>query len=225
MNNSLNSVTLDFVLKLWIDFINFMPTLILGFLILIFGWLFAVGVGKIVGEVLKKMKFDRVFEKEGWKEAMDKAKIKISASLFVGTITKWILFIVFLWAALGTWGLAHFASFMEKIIDYIPNVIVASLIFVVAVILADFLAKIIVASTEKANFTHTHLAGEIVRWSIWIFAIFAILIELKIATELLSTLFTGVVALFVIAGGLAFGLGGKDTAAEFLHDFRKKLKG
>lgn len=225
MYNNLNNVTLDFFIGLWGNFINFLPTLVLGFIILIFGWLFSVGVGKVISQLLKKAKFDQVFQKEGWKEAMEKAKIKISASNFIGTITKWILFIIFLWAALGTWGLAHFADFMEKIIDYIPNVIVASLIFVVAVILADFLAKIIVAATERANFTHTHLAGEIVRWAIWIFAIFAILIELGIASELLSTLFAGVVALVVIAGGIAFGLGGKDTAAEILDDFRKKMKG
>ncbi len=224
MNNT-NGATLDLIFGWWVSFVNFMPALILGFLILIFGWLFSVGVGKIIAQLLKKIKFDQVFEKEGWKEAMDKAKIKISASNFVGAVSKWILFIIFLWAALGTWGLAHFAEFMEKIIDYIPNVIVAALIFVVAVILADFLAKIIVAATQRANFSHTHLAGEIVRWAIWIFAIFAILIELRIANELLSTLFTGIVALFVIAGGLAFGLGGKDTAAEILSDFKKKIKG
>jgi len=225
MYNGFNSVTLDFVAKLWYDFISYMPTLVLGFLILIFGWLFSVGVGKIVAQILKKVKFDGVFEKEGWKEAMDKAKIKISASLFVGTVVKWILFIVFLWAALATWGLTHFANFMEKIIDYVPNVIVASLIFVVAVILADFLAKIITAATERANFKHTHLAGEMVRWAIWIFAIFAILVELGIASDLLMTLFTGIVAFIVIAGGISFGLGGKDFAADILTDFKKKLKG
>jgi len=224
MYNSLSNISFDFAVKFWIDFINFLPTLIGGFIILIIGWFFSVAIGRLIAQILKKAKFDRLFEKEEWKGAMEKAKMQISASNFIGTLAKWILFIIFLWAALGTWGLTHFADFMEKIIDYIPNVIVAALIFVVAVILADFLAKIIVASTEKANFTHTHLAGEIVRWAIWIFAIFAILTELGVAQELLLTLFTGLVALFVIAGGIAFGLGGKDTAAEILEGFRKRLK-
>ncbi len=225
MYNNLNGMTFDFIVKFWADFVNFLPTLIWGFIILIFGWLFSVAVGKIIAQLLKKAKFDTLFEKEEWKGAMEKAKIKLSVSNFIGVLSKWILFIVFLWVALGTWGLTHFADFMERIIDYIPNVIVASLIFVVAVILADFLAKIIVASTEKSGFTHTHLAGEIVRWSIWIFAIFAILIELGVAQELLSTLFAGMVALIVIAGGIAFGLGGKDFAADVLENLRKKMKG
>ena len=224
MNNNLDSVTIDFALSLWVDFLNFLPALILGLLILVFGWLFSVGIGKGVAGLLRRIKFDEVFNKEGWKEAMEKAKIHITASQFIGSIVKWILFIVFLWITLGTWGLTHFANFMERIIGYIPNVIVASLIFVVAVILADFLAKIIVAATERVNFTHTHLAGEIVRWSIWIFALLAILIQLKVAKELILTLFTGFVALVAIAGGIAFGLGGKEVAAEILEDLKKKLK-
>ncbi len=225
MNNNLDTVTIDFALKLWVDFLSFLPLLVLGLLIIVFGWLFSIGVGKIVSEVLKKLRLDQTFEKEGWKEAMEKAKINISASQFIGSIIKWVLFIVFLWITLNTWGLTHFANFMERIIEYIPNVVVASLIFVVAVILADFLAKIIVASTEKAKFTHTHLAGEIVRWAIWIFALFAVLIELGIARELLSILFTGIVALIVLAGGIAFGLGGKDVAGDLLKDLKRKLKG
>ena len=65
----------------------------------------------------------------------------------------------------------------------------------------------------------------IVRWSIWIFALIAILMQLGIAPMLLQTVLTGVVALIVIAGGLAFGLGGKDMAAEVLADLKRKLKG
>jgi len=225
MNNNLNNVTVDFALELWVSFLNFLPVLVLGLLIFVFGWLFSVGVGKIVSEILRKIKLDQVFDKEGWKEALEKAKINISVSQFIGSIVKWILFIVFLWITLSTWGLTHFASFMERIIEYIPNVIVASLIFVVAIVVADLLAKIIVAATERTNFTHTHLAGEIVRWSIWVFALFAVLIELGIARELLSILFTGVVALIVLAGGIAFGLGGKEVAADVLKDLRRKLKG
>jgi hypothetical protein len=225
MINNLDTVTVDFALKLWVDFLSFLPILILGLFILVFGWLFSVGMGKIVSEVLKKAKLDEVFNKEGWKEAMNKAKIHLTASQFIGSIIKWIFFIIFLWATLSTWGLHHFANFMERIIEYIPNVIVASLIFVVAIILADFLAKIIVAATERAKFTYTHLAGEIVRWAIWIFALFAVMIELGIARELLSILFTGIIALIVLAGGIAFGLGGKEVAGDILKEFKRKLKG
>jgi len=218
------NITIIAMENFWQSFLFYLPNFILGILILVLGWFIADGTGKVVTQLLKKFKFDSFFEKEGWKEAMEKAKIKIHASKFVGIITKWIISIIFLWMAVGVLGLIYFAEFMEKIIRYIPNVIVASLIFVVAVIVADFLSKIIVVATQKAKFQHTVLAGEIAKWAIWIFATFAILIELEIARELLSILFTGIVAFMVIAGGLAFGLGGKDTAAEILENIKKGVK-
>ncbi len=218
------SITIDTMVNLWQSFLLYLPNLILGMLILIFGWFLATGLEKLTVQVLKKMKLDDFFDKEEWKKVMEKAKIKINVSKFVGSIVKWIISIIILWIATGIFGLVIFAEFMGDIIRYIPNVIVASLIFVVAVILADFLSKIVVVAMEKAKFEYTTMAGEIVRWSIWFFAIFAILIELRIARELILIFFSGAVALMVIAGGLAFGLGGKDIAAEVLNNVRKGLK-
>jgi hypothetical protein len=224
MNTDWNNITMEAISSIWQGFLIYLPNLIFGMMILVFGWFVAVGFGKIVSSVLKKAKFDNFFEKEEWKEAMNKAKIKIKASCFIGSIVRWIIYVFFLWAAVAVFGLVYFAQFMREIVGYIPNIIVASLIFVVAVMLADFLSKIIVVTSEKAKFKHTYLAGEIARWSIWIFAGFAILIELGIARELLSIIFTGIIALIVIAGGIAFGLGGKEVAGDVLKNLKDKLK-
>ncbi|PIP24245.1 MAG: hypothetical protein COX35_01780, partial [Candidatus Nealsonbacteria bacterium CG23_combo_of_CG06-09_8_20_14_all_37_18] len=154
----------------------------------------------------------------------EKAEIKVDASGFVGAIVKWVLIIVVLQIAVGILGWTDFAVILGKVIDYLPNVIVAALIFVVAVIVADILQKVVVAAAEGARFTYTRFAGAIVKWAIWIFAILAILRQLVIAPELVETLFGaivyGIVAVFVIA----FGLGGRDVAAEILQDLKKKLK-
>ena len=69
------------------------------------------------------------------------------------------------------------------------------------------------------------MVGVIVRWSIWIFAAIAILTQLGVTPVLWQTLFTGLVALAVVAGGLAFGLGGKEVAAQLLQDLNRKLRG
>ena len=224
MNADWSTVTIQALVTLWESFLLYIPNLIMGLLLLIFGWFIAYGLGKLVSEILKKMKFDSLFAKEEWREAMQKAKINLNASAFVGSIVKWVVYIIFIWAAVGAFGLVYFSQFMAEILNYIPNVIVAALIFVVAVILADFLSKIVVVATEKAKFKFTSFAGEIVKWAIWIFAIFAILIQLGIARELIITLFTGIVALIVIAGGIAFGLGGQEFARDTLKDVKDKLK-
>jgi len=210
--------------NLWQAFLNFIPTLIGAILVFIVGWFIAIGVGKLVAEILKRIKFNRLFEKGAWKAALEKAELEITPSEFVGAIFKWVLIIVFLQVAVGILGWIQFAVLLDKVIGYLPNVIVAALIFVVAVIVADITEKVVVAAAEGAKFAYTHLAGIIVKWAIWVFAILAILRQLIIVPELVDTLFNalvyGTVAILVIS----FGLGGKEVAAEILQDIKNRIK-
>ncbi len=208
----------------WESFLAFIPNLVGALLIFVIGWFFAVGVGKLTAGILTKLKFNSFFESESWVDAMDKADMELDISQFIGAVVKWILIIVVLWLSVDVLGFSQFANLMEEIVAYLPNVIVSALIFVVAVMVADFLSKIMVAATEKADFVHTGLAGAIVKWAIWLFAIFAILIQLGIASELLETLFEGLVYMVAIAGGLAFGLGGKDAAGEMIAKMKESLE-
>ena len=96
------------------------------------------------------------------------------------------------------------------------------MILVVAVIIADILEKLVRVAVEGIKVGYGKLVGSIVKWAIWIFAILAILMQLKIAVELILTLFTGFVIMVAIAGGIAFGLGGKEMAREILQTLRDK---
>ena len=218
------TITLESLQGLWQGFLTFVPKIIGALIVIIIGWFIAIAIGRLVTEILKRIKFDKIFERGIWKEALAKAKWKVDPSGFIGAIVKWVLFIAILVAAIEILGFTQFAVFVSRIAAWLPNVIVAAAIFVVAVIIADYLPKIIRAGSEGMKLRYSHLLEKIVRWAIWIFAILAILIQLGIAKELIMTLFTGFVAFLVIAGGLAFGLGGKDTAAEILADLRKRIK-
>lgn len=219
------AVTLQALQDVWQAFLNFIPNLIGAIIIFVIGWFIAIAIGKLVAEILKRIRFDRLFEKGGWKAALEKAELKIIPSEFVGAIFKWILVIVFLQVAVGILGWVQFANLLDKIIGYLPNVIVAALIFVVAVIVADIVEKVVVAAAEGARFAYTHIAGAIVKWAIWIFAILAILRQLIIVPELVNTLFNALVYGIVAVLVISFGLGGKEVAAEILQDLRKKLRG
>jgi len=218
------SITYHALQGLWLGFVALVPKIIGALIVFIIGWFIAIGVGKLVTEILKQLKFNRIFEKGAWKDALERAEFKVDASGFIGAIFKWVLVIVFLMAAVDILGFTQFAALLKSILGYLPNVIVAALIFVVAVIIADIVEKIVRAAVEGVKVGYGNLVGAIVKWSIWIFAILAILVQLGIAKELITTLFTGLVALIVISAGIAFGLGGKDTAAEILADLRKKLR-
>ena len=181
--------------------------------------------GKLITEILKRIKFNQIFEKGSWDEALAKADIKVDTSSFIGAVIKWILAIVFLMAAVEILGLNQFAGFLQSILNYLPNVVTAVLIFVVTVIVVDILEKVVRASVESMRVGYGHMVSVVVRWSVWVFALLAILMQLKVTPSLIQTLFTGLVALVVVAGGIAFGLGGKDVAGEVVRDLYKKLKG
>jgi len=219
------SVTINALQELWQGFVVFIPALIGAILIFVIGWFIAIGVARLVTEVLKKLRFNRIFERGVWKEALAKAEFKIDAAGFIGVIIKWVLVIVFLMAAVEILGLSEFASFLKSVLAYLPNVVVASFIFVVAVIIADLLEKVVRAAVESTRVGYGHIVGVIIRWSIWIFAILAILVQLKVAPTLIQTLFTGLIAVIVISAGIAFGFGGKEIAGEVLKDLYRKLKG
>lgn len=219
------SITINALLDLWQGFLGFIPSLIGAIVVFIIGWFIALAVGRLVAEILSRLKFNELFKKTDWQRAFQKAELTVNPSEFLGAIVKWILVIVFLLAAVEILGFTQFTVFLGTIVNYLPNVFIAALIFVIAVIVADIVQKIVVAGVEKMKVGYSNFIGVIVKWSIWIFAVLAILYQLGVVRPMVQTLFAGLVALFVISFGLAFGLGGKDVAAEFLQDWKRKLRG
>ncbi|MFH0791688.1 MAG: hypothetical protein V1905_00525 [bacterium] len=218
------SVTVNALLNLWQGFLLFMPNLFGATIIFVLGLLVSALVGKWSAKLLEKLRFNKLFERESWRDAFNKANVKIKASEFVGQSLRWILTLVFLSASIEILGLYQFASFLTGILAYLNNVVIAALIFVVTVVVVDIVVKLIVTTGEGAKFTRTKMAGEMARWSIWVFAIMAIIHQLGVATRLVEILFTGIVMLVVIAGGLAFGLAGKDAANDVIRDIKERMR-
>lgn len=216
--------TVNALKSLLVGSIDFIPNLIGALLVFIVGLIISVAIGKLVAEILKKIRFNQIFEKGNWKSALEKADIKVDASVFIGAIVKWVLLIAFLIAAVQILGFDQLKDFFVSVLDYLPNVIVAATILVVAVIIADILEKVVRAAVEGIKVGYGQLIGVIVKWSIWIFAILAILLQLGIAEDLIKIIVQGVIALIVIAGGIAFGLGGKEAAGEIIQDLKSKIE-
>lgn len=219
-----SSITVEKLQDLWGGFLNFIPELIGAIIVFVVGWIIAAWIGKIVTEVLKRAKFDKIFEKTKWDEAFEKADFKMDMSSFLGNLVKWILVIVFLSAAVEILGLTQFAIFLGTIVAWLPNLVVAAAIFVVGVIIADFAEKLIKAVVSKMNVKYVNLVGAVTRWAIWIFAGLMILSQLGVGGEIIQIIVSGFVALIVVSSAIAFGLGGRDLAREILEDARAKMR-
>jgi hypothetical protein len=212
--------------NLWSGVITFIPNLLIAVIIFIVGWIIAVALGKVIIQVVRLFKVDKLFQTIGAEEPLAKAGFRLDVGAFVGGLVRWFFIVVFLMAALEVLGLTQVNIFLrEVVLAYLPNVIVAALILVVAAFVADAMQKIVVGSAKAAGVPSTHLLGGITKWAIWLFAILAALYQLGIAGVFAQTLFTGFVAMLAIAGGLAFGLGGKDAAARYIEKLKRDIGG
>ncbi len=216
-------ITITALQDAWQSFLIFIPKLLGAIIIFVVGWFIAIGIGKLVAEVLVRLKFNQLFEKTGWKEALEKAELKVNPSEFIGAIFKWILVIVFLSAAVDVLKLSQFAVLLNRLIGWLPNLIVAIAIFVVAIILADILEKLTRASVKKIGVKCVGFLGTISRWGIYIFAGLTILSQLGVAPAIINAIVFGFVGMISLALGLAFGLGGKDAAAKLIEEIKEKI--
>lgn len=212
--------------NLWAQFISFLPSVIAALIVFFIGWAIAVAVGRLIEKVLVILRVNQAFENlKGLRQAVEQAGLRLNIALLVGEIFKWFLIIVTLLAATDILGLQDVSSFLTAVLLYIPNVAVAALILVISVVLANFVYRTVLASVQAAGFTSGGAVAAISKWSIIVFALFAALLQLKVATQLIQTLLTALFAMVAIAGGLAFGLGGKDLAAKWLRKAEDDLTG
>jgi len=122
--------------------IAFVANLVLAIVVFIIGYLISVGIGKLVTEILKSVRFNKLFEKEGWRKALQRANVEVNPSEFIGAIFKWVFVIVSLLVAVDVLRLTAFAGFLTQVLNYVPNVLVAVLVFVVAIVISDIVENL-----------------------------------------------------------------------------------
>ena len=213
--------------NIWASFIDFVPRFLFAVIIFIIGWIIGSIIGKAVDQVISALKIDKALEGAGANKMMDKTGMKLNVGGFIGGVVKWFIIVVFLVASLDVMSLTAVTDFLKNdVLMYLPHVIVAALVLVIATVIADFMGKVVLASAKAGGVRSANFLGTLTRYSIFIVAFVIALGELGIAAAYMQVLFTGLVAMLAIAGGLAFGLGGKEAAArtiEKLHEHTKPM--
>lgn len=218
------NITIGALEDLWEGFVEFIPELVGALIVLIVGCFIAIWVGKGIAELLKRLKFDKIFETSRWREALNQADFKMRVSSFIGAIVKWILIIVFLLAAVEILGLTAFANFLSDVVNWLPNLFIAAAIFAVAAVVAEYSEKILRLIVGRMRLGATRVLGGIIRSAVWIFAVLMILSQLGVTPEIVHAVVYGFVGLIALSGALAFGLGGRDLAKETLGSLKEKIK-
>jgi hypothetical protein len=203
---------------IWFGVASFIPTLLIAVIIFAIGWVLATLIEKLVQGLFKTFKVDSALKSAGLEDIIKRSGYNLNSGSFVGGLVKWFVIVVFLIASFDIIGLSQVNSFLKDVVlSYLPQVIVAVLVLMIAVVISDAVQKIVIASAKAAHIKSAALLGSISKWAIWIFAFLTALIQLGIAPGLLQTLFMGIVVAAALALGLSFGLGGKEAAARILE--------
>lgn len=228
MNNynypaSVNSVS-DALQDLYARFISFLPDFLAAIIVLVVGWIVAVAVAKLIKSLLHSAKIDELGDKLGLDQLSARSGMKLSVSGTIAWVVKWFLLIAFFLGATDILELPRVSDFLNDVLHYLPNVVAAAAILLVGAMVANFLSRLVRHSVQAAGLASADMLAAVTQWAIMIFAVLATLNQLGIADAFMRDLFRAVVYMLALAGGLAFGLGGKDHASKVLDKIEKDMK-
>lgn len=215
-------VIVDSLQRVSLQLADFLPLLLGAVVLFVIGWIVAIALGKVVEQLVRALRVDQLLSRLEVEKAMERAGWRLNSGAFIGGLVKWFLIVVFLLAAANALRLNDVSVFLRDVLNYLPKVIVAVLILIIAALVADTVERLVRGSVQAAGHRGS-LAGVTVRWAIWLFAIFAVLIQLGIARELVLAFVSALVYGVALALALAFGLGGKEAAAQFIEKVRGEL--
>jgi hypothetical protein len=194
-------------------FLSAIPVVIGALIILAIAWILSGILGRLVTELARRAGLDRLVLEHGTGVYGD-AATKVKPSRVAGDVIKWIIRLFGLISAANLLGLTQVSQLLNQIILWIPNLIVAAIILLVAPLIARFVRGVIEVGAGRMGFSNASLLGRMAEIAIVVFAVIIAINQVGIAANLVNTLFIGVVAAIALAFGLAFGLGGRDVAAE-----------
>jgi small-conductance mechanosensitive channel len=199
--------------------VNFFPKFLVGLVVLIIGIIIASILKQVVVGAFKALKVDVYLKKY----AVPGAKEGYVWINLLAEIVRWFVIIVFLVPTAEVWGLPQIIAILNEFLMYLPNVFVAAVIAMIGFVLAKLAHDLLLASMKGVDNQTAVTVASITRWVINVFVVLVVLNQLGVAADLIRILFTGIVAMLAVAGGIAFGLGGQGAAQEVIEGIKKRL--
>ncbi|GAC1396840.1 MAG: hypothetical protein NVS4B5_16540 [Vulcanimicrobiaceae bacterium] len=197
------------------------PNIIGAVLLLIIGWIIAGIIGKLVTRLLRVVHLDTVADRIGVNAFLVRSGTKLRASDIFGLIITWVVRLTFVEMAAEQLGMPQVSLVINQILGFVPNIIVAMVILAVGAFLGQLLGGIVRGTASEAGLGNPAFLAKLASGAVMAFAVIAALNELNIAPIVVNTLYIGLVAALALALGLAFGLGGRDTAARLTEKWTK----
>ena len=203
----------------------FLPNLLAALLILLGGWIMAKFIRLLVFRFLLAIRFDVAGERAGIDAMLARADIRQSPPELVAILVYWLTTLLVVITAINTLGLTAVAELLNRILLYIPKVIAAVVVLILGLFVANFLSGVIRTAAASAGLAEAEVLATIARYSLTVFTGAVTLHELGVGAELVRAAFTIVFGAVGLALALAFGLGCKDLAREWVTRYLESARG
>ena len=200
------------------------PVIIGALIILAIGWFVASLVARAIAAILRRVRFNDMAHRSGFAGFVNSTGIETDAIGFVALTAKWFVRLIALVVAFDALGLPAVSDTLRQLVLWLPSLVVALVVLVLGGLAANALSGMVRASASRGDLGNPDVLAAIARGAVWTFAIVIAVNQVGIASELVTTLFTAVVAGLALALGLAFGLGGRETAAEIIQELYQRVR-
>jgi len=198
-------------------FLSAIPKVIGFLVILVIGWMIAAALAKAVSSILRAVKFNDLAQRAGLSGFVQKMGLHTDAAGFVAMIAKWFVRLIVLVSAFDALGLPAVSQVLQQLLLWLPNLVVALIALVIGGLAANAVSGLVRGASSEAKLGSPELLANIAKIAVWAFAIVVAVNQIGIATTLINTLFMAVVGALALAMGLAFGLGGRETAGQIVR--------
>ncbi len=210
------------ITSFWTQLAAFVPQLLAALLLLFLGWILANIVRTATGKVLDTLKFDELGKKTGIEAFLRQGNINLTLSRLIANLIYWIILLVVIVTVANSLGLTTVAELFNKVVFYLPNIIVAVLVLVFGVLVARFINRLVFAYLNNMGVDGALTLSTLAEYAVIIFVVFMALEQLQIGTHLLISAFQIGFGAVGLALALAFGLGGRDWAASVIKRLTEK---
>ncbi|HEX6104947.1 MAG TPA: hypothetical protein VFZ26_05145 [Gemmatimonadales bacterium] len=198
---------------------------VLGFLvILVVGWIISSLLARGVSALLHAVRFNDLARRSGFADFVQNMGVRTDSAGVIAAVAKWFVRLITLVVAFDMLGLPAVSSVLQQLLLWLPNLVVGLVVLVIGGLAANAVSRLVRGATAEAGFANPDVLATVAKVAVWSFAIIVAVNQLGIATTLINTLLVGVVGALALAAGLAFGLGGRDRAAQILDGLGRRAE-
>ncbi|MCW7537845.1 hypothetical protein OOT46_08285 [Aquabacterium sp. A7-Y] len=195
----------------------FLPRLLIALVVLIGGWLLAKVIRFAIEKTLRALNFNVLTERAGMDGFLRQGGVQTDTSRIIGLLVYWLVILGALVIAFNGLGLTYITELLGRVVLFVPHVIVALVILAFGTYFARFVSETVITYARNIDLKDAELLGALARYAIITFVVLIALDQLAIGGDIVRESFLIILAGVVLAVALAFGLGGKDWAADKLE--------